>query len=212
VYFKSNTRPLLALSRAASVFSRCSQSSNFQNVQPANDPRSNSFPFINPHRITFLQKQWRKAAHSSLSPLASPDQLHSLLALNLRSLHQECFTTLLQSEGSALFLKTAGCSLGKHPHSSKNTLTRVPSPMKSATYTAHAKILHPTCPGLKGHRAEDDFHQSPVTNHQSPCRPIAPNLPWCNNWHRCENSSPTGETTPLPPVSKDSKRTSGTVL
>src|SRR6266478_3823434 len=34
----------------------------------------------------------------------------SLLARSFLSLHQECFTTLLQSTASALFLKTAGVS------------------------------------------------------------------------------------------------------
>jgi hypothetical protein len=42
-------------------------------------------------------------------------------------------------------------------------------------------------------------------------RPIAPQSLWCNNLQRRETSSPSGETTPLPPVSKDSERTSGTV-
>jgi hypothetical protein len=41
--------------------------------------------------------------------------------------------------------------------------------------------------------------------------PIAAKRHWCNNPQRRENSSPSGETTPLPPVSKDSERTSGTV-
>src|SRR5713226_7820996 len=41
-------------------------------------------------------------------------------------------------------------------------------------------------------------------------RPIAAKRLWCNNPQRRENSSPSGETTPLPPVSKDSERTSGT--
>src|SRR6266478_2474486 len=45
----------------------------------------------------------------------------------------------------------------------------------------------------------------------SPVRPIAANRPWCHNWQRRENSSPSGETTPLPPVSKNRERTSGTV-
>jgi hypothetical protein len=41
-------------------------------------------------------------------------------------------------------------------------------------------------------------------------RPIAAERPWCNNERRHENSSRSGETTPLPPVSKDRERTSGT--
>jgi hypothetical protein len=42
---------------------------------------------------------------------------------------------------------------------------------------------------------------------QSSLRSIARNLPWCNNEPWRENLSPSGETTPPPPVSKDSKRT-----
>jgi hypothetical protein len=48
------------------------------------------------------------------------------------------------------------------------------------------------------------------TCQSSPIRPIAADAPWCNNGQRRENSSPTGETTPLLPVSNDSERTSGT--
>jgi hypothetical protein len=36
-------------------------------------------------------------------------QFATLFCSSSRSLHQECFTNLLQSTGSALFLKTAGC-------------------------------------------------------------------------------------------------------
>jgi hypothetical protein len=43
-----------------------------------------------------------------------------------------------------------------------------------------------------------------------PARPIAAERPWCNNERRHENSSRSGETTPLPPVSKMIGRTSGT--
>jgi len=42
--------------------------------------------------------------------------------------------------------------------------------------------------------------------------PIAAKRPWCNNERRPRISSTSGETTPLPPVSKDTERTSGTVL
>jgi hypothetical protein len=41
----------------------------------------------------------------------SRSERHPLFAHSLRSLHQERFTTLLQSNGSALFLETAGCHL-----------------------------------------------------------------------------------------------------
>ncbi len=40
--------------------------------------------------------------------------------------------------------------------------------------------------------------------------PIAAERPWCNNERRRENSSPSGETTPLLPVSNHTERTSGT--
>jgi len=39
----------------------------------------------------------------------APPVFPSLLARSFRSLHQERFTTLLSSNGSTLFLKTAGC-------------------------------------------------------------------------------------------------------
>jgi hypothetical protein len=50
----------------------------------------------------------------------------------------------------------------------------------------------------------------PTRSGRSPIRPIAAKRLWCHNPQRRENSSPSGETTPLPPVSKDSERTSGT--
>ena len=40
--------------------------------------------------------------------------------------------------------------------------------------------------------------------------PIAAERPWCNNERRHENSSSSGETTPLLPVSNYTERTSGT--
>ncbi len=42
--------------------------------------------------------------------------------------------------------------------------------------------------------------------------PIAAERPWCNNWRWHKNCSRSEETTPLPSVSKDSKRTSVTAL
>src|SRR2546427_7113366 len=46
---------------------------------------------------------------------------------------------------------------------------------------------------------------------RSPIRPIAAKRLWCHNPQRYEIFSRSGETTPLLPVSKNSKRTSGTV-
>src|SRR5260370_13766938 len=43
-------------------------------------------------------------------------------------------------------------------------------------------------------------HQSRITSHT--IGPIAAKRSWCNNWQRHEISLPSGETTPLPPVSK----------
>jgi len=37
------------------------------------------------------------------------------------------------------------------------------------------------------------------------CRPIAANRLWCHNPQRHQISSPSGETSPLPPVSKDTR-------
>ena len=56
----------------------------------------------------------------------------------------------------------------------------------------------------------------PVTSHESPVtslaiRPIAANVLWCNNPDRHKESLRSGETTPLPPVSNNTERTSGTV-
>src|ERR1700687_175451 len=55
-----------------------------------------------------------------------------------------------------------------------------------------------------------------VTSHESPVtslliRPIAATRPWCHNGQRHEKSLRSGETTPLPPVSNNTERTSGTV-
>src|SRR6266851_3379294 len=66
-----------------------------------------------------------------------------------------------------------------------------------------------------GHSQCSNVSRYPQSLHHyflsSPVRPIAANRPWCHNWQRRENSSPSGETTPLPPVSKNRERTSGTV-
>ena len=62
-----------------------------------------------------------------------------LFGHSLHSLHQECFTTLLQSNDSTLFLKTAGC---------------IP--------TIPILELDPACPDLIG------ASLPPVTSHKSP--------------------------------------------
>ena len=54
-------------------------------------------------------------------------------------------------------------------------------------------------------------HFNIPTFRRSPIRPIAADRPWCNNERRRENSSRSGETTPLLPVSKNRERTSGAV-
>src|SRR5216684_5865274 len=55
-------------------------------------------------------------------------------------------------------------------------------------------------------------HGTQVKGHAvRPIRPIAAKRLWCNNSQRHGNSSRSGETTPLPPVSNTSERTSGTV-
>jgi hypothetical protein len=54
------------------------------------------------------------------------------------------------------------------------------------------------------------FRPSDVWTFKRSASPIAADGPWCNNGQRRENSSRSGETTPLPPVSNDNKRTSGT--
>jgi len=55
--------------------------------------------YAHPTRMRILS-DYRESKDSSPVPL---------LARSFHSLHQECFTTLLQSTASALFLKTAGC-------------------------------------------------------------------------------------------------------
>src|SRR6266481_3572818 len=93
-------------------------------------------------------------------------------------------STLLFSIDSALFAKNhAGWG-----HSQCSNVSRYPQSLPPYLLTS---LLH-------------YFLSSPV-------RPIAANRPWCHNWQRRENSSPSGETTPLPPVSKNRARTSGTV-
>jgi len=64
---------------------------------------------------------------------------------------------------------------------------------------------------LKSYRKWSLFHQSPVTNHQSPIRSIAVGDLWCHNLKRHETSYRSRETTPCLLVSKDSERTSGAV-
>jgi len=46
------------------------------------------------------------------------------------------------------------------------------------------------------------FRRSDVSTFKRSASPIAARAPWCHNWKRCEKSSGSGETTPLPPVSK----------
>jgi len=96
------------------------------------------------------------------------DSPASLLARSFHSLHQECFTTLVQSKRSTLFLKNAGvspynsrsgnCSQDTTPKghffrpflSSAYTLFQVPYPVSSflATHTKTAGCV-PTLPILK---------------------------------------------------------------
>jgi len=58
------------------------------------------------------------------------------LARSFHSLHKECFTTLLQSIASALFLKTAGC---------------IPT-IPILACPEDARRVHPACPEVRGER------------------------------------------------------------
>jgi hypothetical protein len=64
-------------------------------------------------------------------------------------------------------------------------------------------------PGVGGGYSQR-FNLQPFQRFNVPPGPIAAERPWCNNERRHENSSRSGETTPLPPVSKMIERTSGT--
>ena len=47
--------------------------------------------------------------------------------------------------------------------------------------------------------------RSGVRTFKRSASPIAAKRPWCHNWQMCTKSSPSGETTPLPPVSKNTR-------
>jgi hypothetical protein len=68
----------------------------------------------------------------------------------------------------------------------------------------------PSLPGYSGPDVRTCRRFDVQTPFASPASPIAAQPPWCHNGHRRNISSPSGETTPLAPVSKDSERTSGT--
>src|SRR5712664_2286446 len=83
--------------------------------------------------------------------------------------------------------------------------TRGEGPLLTGRHSVPLAIPH-----LLGSR--NTCHGTQVTGHAvRPIRPIADKRLWCNNSQRHGNSSRSGETTPLPPVSNTSERTSGTV-
>jgi hypothetical protein len=70
------------------------------------------------------------------------------------------------------------------------------------------KPLHTLCkkpPGVGGGYSQRFNVQPSNVSTFSPARPIAAERPWCNNERRRENSSRPGETTPLSPVSKNTR-------
>jgi hypothetical protein len=81
------------------------------------------------------------------SVLVSRSHGHLSLHPLMRSLHQECFTTLLQSGRSTLLLKTAGCHPGEYPHTSRGTLTHQPSPFSSTIYQGKSQLTVLAHPG-----------------------------------------------------------------
>ena len=69
--------------------------------------------------------------------------------------------------------------------------------------------VYPTFPFWKG--CTPNVQTFILQTFKRSSRPIAAERPWCHNWQRHENFSRSGETSPLPSVSKLRERTSGTV-
>jgi hypothetical protein len=93
------------------------------------------------------------------------------------------------------------------------TLMDLPASVANKRLTACLSSLNATLTKTRGwvHRRSDagNLRRDDVQAFGR-FRPIAAERPWCNNERRRENSSPSGETTPLSPVSNNIERTSGT--
>ena len=117
----------------------------------------------------------------------------------LFSYHCTLFCTFLHSQ------KTQPPCFQSFPHSApRNTGWEVPRFLRSTVQRRLSRSEQVTglprpCRG----------HESPVTS--LAIRTIAANGLWCNNPERHKESLRSGETTPLPPVSNNTERTSGTV-
>jgi hypothetical protein len=99
---------------------RAPQSANPCICRTSGNLSSKSFPhtfLATPHQLTpYLSHSYKNhRGVGSISP-------SSLFARSLRSLHKERFTSLLQSSGSALFLKNAGWYGSATPQLLKNYL------------------------------------------------------------------------------------------
>jgi len=84
------------------------------------------------------------------------------------------------------------------------------NPFRCNTYKKHRGGAGVQSLGFTEHAAPDTGHGTRST-HLCPILPIAAQPLWCHNPQRCQVSLRSEETTPLPSVSKNSERTSGTV-
>jgi hypothetical protein len=125
---------------------------------------------------------------------ASPDRVENLVEVT-KSFHFKLFHTLLRffarSQNSTVLFSGTSTLLGKN--------------------TGGMGVLAPLAHSASLRMGEGRIpYFSPSSLQQPLLRPIAAQPSWCHNCHRRNISSPSGETTPLPSVSKDSERTSGT--
>ena len=88
------------------------------------------------------------------------------------------------------------------------TLVDPPASVANKRLTVKLSLLDATLTENRGRGALLILQTFKRSTFQRPCpiRPIAPRNPWCNNERRRKNTSPSGETTPLSPVSKHSER------
>jgi hypothetical protein len=149
----------------------------------------------------------------------APIPLDATLTRVLVSVHSKQFTGKLSYLESALTENTGG---GLRPLQRATRRSYLAAALKPFPFMLLRTLLHraksqplyfqafphscPKTPGVGGIPQRSNFK----TFKRFP-RPIAAQSLWCNNLQRRGISSPPGETTPLPPVSKDSERTSGTV-
>jgi hypothetical protein len=213
----SSVRHLCSLSVSALDCSFSYVFSNFQlstfNFQPPLLPKSFPFTlFTDPHPITsFESYRYKNVGGRGIKPLRRSDlsplecavadkhrvlsvfsrnrqassPLEATLMSTLVSVDSKWFTVKLSPLESALTKKRRGWG----PWTG----------LRSAPCLG-ASVAIPHLPRVTEHGSRDTSHNSRITSH--PIGPIAAKRSWCNNWQRHEISLLSGETTPLPPVSK----------